>query len=318
MLDGNGRKINYLRLSVTDRCNLRCRYCMPDVGIEKCTHQDILSYEKIIKIVSVLSEMGIDKVRITGGEPLIRKGITELICSIKRIKNIKEIAITTNGILLEEMAEDLKKSGVDRVNISLDTLNEERYKNMTRGGDLSKVLRGINKAKEVFSMPIKLNVVLIGGFNDDEIKDFARLTINDEIDVRFIELMPIGEVATWNDKHFVSSKIVLDSLEGITPIKTIDLSSPANYYKLPEAKGKIGLIRPISCKFCDNCNRIRLTSDGKLKYCLHSEHELDLNEAVKDNLDLTEIIKNYVDLKPKEHNLEEQQYLKKSMNRIGG
>ena len=318
MIDGNGRRINYLRLSVTDRCNLRCCYCMPDVGINKYGSSEIFRFEEIIKIVSTLSEMGIDKIRITGGEPLVRKDITQLIDAIKGLDKIKEIAITTNGMLLEEMAEDLKKAGVDRVNISLDSLKESRYSQMTGGGDLGKVLRGLQKAKAVGLTPIKLNVVLIKGFNDDEIEDFARLTMEEDIEVRFIELMPIGEVAQWNDKHFVGSDSVLNRLYGLLPVKKEDVSSPAEYYQFPHAKGRIGLIRPISCKFCRDCNRIRLTSEGKLKYCLHSDDELDLKRALEKGKGLKELIMNYIRLKPKEHTLENQQYLKKAMNRIGG
>ncbi len=236
MIDQFGRTINYLRLSVTDRCNLRCKYCMPEEGIDKLEHGDILKFEEIDTIVGHMANLGIDKVRITGGEPLVRRGIVDLIKMLHRHELIREIAMTTNGLLLAEMAEDLKKAGLRRVNISMDSLNPMRYQTMTRGGDLSKVLEGIEAAKRVGLTPIKINVVLIKGFNDDEIADFVKMTADSDIDVRFIELMPIGEVATWSKEHFMSNQEVLERVPELMPMISKDPSSPAVYYKLPNGK----------------------------------------------------------------------------------
>ncbi|TCO77406.1 cyclic pyranopterin monophosphate synthase subunit MoaA [Marinisporobacter balticus] len=318
MKDGFGRNINYLRLSITDLCNLRCRYCMPERGIDKCDCESILRFEEVDKIVSDLIEMGIDKVRITGGEPLVRRGIVQLIEKIGNHERIKELAITTNGILLEEMAEGLKRAGLNRVNVSLDTLDPHKYKYMTRGGDLKKVQQGIQKAMDVGLTPIKLNCVLIGGFNDDEIRNFVELTRNQAIDVRFIELMPIGEVAKWNEDQFISNDEVLKQVPELISVEKDDPSSPATYYRLPDSLGRVGLIRPISCKFCEDCNRIRLTSDGKLKYCLHSDDELDLKEVLRNQQDIHLAVQTYINKKPHEHQLDKKKYVKKSMFRIGG
>ena len=318
MIDGYGRKINYLRLSVTDRCNLRCRYCMPEEGVEKLNHNDILSLEEIDEMVSSFVSLGIDKIRVTGGEPLVRSGIVSLIKMIRMHSEIKDLALTTNGLLLKEMARSLKEAGLDRVNVSIDSLNPEKYFRMTRGGSLETVLEGIEEAKRVGLAPIKINVVIIGGFNDDEIIDFVRMTENEAIDVRFIELMPIGEVAKWSIKNYLPNTVVLDKVPELIPVMSKDPSSPAKYYKLPNGKGKVGLISPISCKFCTNCNRIRLTSEGKLKYCLHSDEEFDLKKAMDDQLDLTKFIQESVLKKPLEHQIGKGETVARNMVQVGG
>ncbi len=318
MIDSYGRNINYLRISITDLCNLRCKYCMPEKGIEKIPHNEILRLEEIEELARIFVSLGVNKIRITGGEPLIRKGILNLIENIGKIEGLKDFAMTTNGIFLKKYAKDLKNAGLNRVNISLDTLNEEKYRDITKGGDIKEVLKGIEEAKKVGLTPIKLNVVLIGGLNEDEIEDFVDLTKNENIDVRFIELMPIGQAKDWSLDKFISNKIVLEKVKELKEITKEDISSPAKYYKLPNSKGKVGLINPISCKFCDNCNRIRLTADGKIKTCLHSNEEIDLRTPLRKGEDLRKIITDVVINKPKEHNLENGEYIERNMTTIGG
>ncbi len=317
MKDAYDRTINYLRISVTDLCNLRCSYCMPENGVVKKLHSEILSVEEIVSIVRAAAELGVNKVRITGGEPLVRNGILEICRQIGAIEGLKEICITTNGILLGGMAKELKQSGVSRVNISLDTLDPAKYKKITRCGELDDVLRGIQAAEEAGLLPLKINTVLIGGFNDDEIGSLVELTRNKEIDVRFIELMPIGECVGWESKCFISSSKVLEREPRLEPIE-----SPAGgvetLYRIPGYKGRIGLINPMSHPFCEQCNRIRLTADGKLKTCLHSSEEINLKdlpyEAVKERI--ASAIKN----KPQRHYLNEftRSDSTRSMFQIGG
>lgn len=318
MKDSFGRDINYLRISITDLCNLRCRYCMPESGITKVEHGDILSFEEFYSIAKIAVELGIKKIRVTGGEPLVKKDLVQFIEKLSSIDGIEELALTTNGILLEDYAEQLKGAGLTRVNVSLDTLDADKYKEITRNGSLEKVKRGIEKAKSVGLLPIKLNVVLIGGFNIDEIPDFVELTRDEDIDVRFIELMPIGEALKMKDTHSVGGDIVTKSVPELYPIERDDLSSPAKYYKLPGGKGKVGVIEPISCKFCQDCNRIRLTAKGRLKLCLHSDEEIDLKPYLEDEEKLREVLISSIGEKPEEHHLEDGQYVEKSMSKIGG
>ena len=318
MKDSFGRNINYLRISLTDRCNLRCKYCMPEDGITKCDHSEVLSLEEIYRIIVKFVELGVDKIRFTGGEPLVRKGIVDLISKVSKLEGVKEIAMTTNGILLKEMASELKQAGLSRVNISLDTLDSEKYKTITRGGDLKKTLEGIEEAKRVGLTPIKINTVLIGGFNEDEAEDLINLTIKNDIDVRFIELMPIGEASDWAEEKFISNQRILEKISGLEPVKREDKSSPAVYYKLPGAKGRVGIINPISCKFCENCNRVRLTSSGKLKMCLHSNREIDLKTPLRQGKDLKDIIIKAISEKEESHHLEDGEYIDRNMNEIGG
>lgn len=318
MKDPYGRKINYLRISLTDRCNLRCIYCMPQSGIEKFSHEDILSLEETFQVAKAFVQLGIDKIRFTGGEPLVRKGLVGLIKKVSQLDGVRDLAMTTNGLLLKEYAGDLKEAGLNRVNISLDTLNEEKYRTITRGGQLSKVLEGIEEAKRLGLTPIKINTVLIGGFNDDEIGDLVNLTKTQDIDVRFIELMPIGEASRWAEEKFLPTSVVLDRVKDLLPIPREDISSPATYYKLPEGQGRVGLINPISCKFCSNCNRVRLTAQGKLKLCLHSNMEIDIKESLRKGENLKELILQSINKKEKTHHLEDRQYIDRNMNQIGG
>jgi len=319
MEDRYKRNIEYLRISVTDRCNLRCRYCMPEEGIkDKKTHSDILSLEEIYEVVKACSNLGINKVRITGGEPLTRKGISGLIRNIDKLIGIKDIAMTTNGLLLKEYAKELKEAGLGRVNVSLDTLNEKKYKYITRFGSLKNVLEGIEEAKKIGLLPLKINVVLIGGFNDDEIENFVKLTIDDDMQVRFIELMPIGQASGWAKENFIPNTVVLDKFKDLQPVPQMDKSSPAEYYRLPGAKGLVGLINPISHRFCSNCNRLRLTADGKIKPCLNSNQEIDIKKVLKSGGDLEKTIQIAIQQKPLRHYLNEGQSIKRDMMRIGG
>ena len=317
MKDLFGREIDYLRISVTDLCNLRCQYCMPQSGVCKLEHEDVLTIEEFYDIAKAFVELGVKKIRITGGEPLVKNGIVELVEKISSL-GLEDLAMTTNALLLPDYAEDLKRAGLNRVNISLDTLDHKKYKEITRGGDLFKVLKGIEEAKRVGLTPIKINTVLIGDFNTDEIENFVYITKEEEIDVRFIELMPIGEASSWAKEKFVSNNTILERVPELETTKAVDPSSPAVYYKFPDGKGRVGIINPISCKFCDACNRVRLTSTGKLKLCLHSDEEIDLRQVLKDGGDLKQAIKDAILKKPEEHHLEEGQYIKRNMNEIGG
>ena len=318
MLDSYGRSINYLRISITDLCNLRCRYCMTDKGVIKKEFEEILTLEEIEKITKEFVKLGINKIRITGGEPLVRKGILKIIREIGSLKEVKDFAMTTNGTMLKKYAKELKNAGLNRVNISLDTLNPKKYSHITRGGDIKNVLEGIEEAKKVGLTPIKLNVVLIKGFNEDEIEDFVNLTRDENIDVRFIELMPIGQVCQWSLNRYLSNNTVLEKCSYLERIESADKSSPAVYYKLKNVKGRVGLINPISCKFCSNCNRMRLTADGKIKACLHSDEEIDIMKYLRQDMDISGILKNIIKDKPKEHNLEDGSYIKRNMMAIGG
>ena len=318
MIDNFGRKINYLRVSVTDLCNLRCSYCMPEKGVAKKEHKEIMRLEEIENIIKAGVKLGISKVRITGGEPLVRKGLVQMIGNISGLKGLKDLSLTTNGILLKDYADDLKKAGLNRVNISLDTLNKEKYKKITRCGDLDDVLEGIRAAKEAKLLPIKINVVLIGGFNDDEIKDFISLTLKDDIDVRFIELMPIGEASSWSTESFISNEEVLYKVPTLIPMPFKGHGTVARMFKLADSKGKVGLISPVSSHFCTYCNRIRVTPDGKLKSCLHSSQEIDLKGASPSELE--RLLTEGMMMKPSRHNIGtvHSSETHRNMNEIGG
>lgn len=313
MKDRFGRNITYLRISVTDLCNLRCKYCMPESGVESLCHSDILSIEEIVEIVKVASKNGIKKIRLTGGEPLVRRGFINLCKQISEINEIEDIAITTNGVYLKEMADELFENKVRRINFSLDTLIKEKYNDITRRNDFDKTMESLFYAiKKGFK--VKINVVLIGGFNDDEIHDFVNLANDYDLEVRFIELMQIGETANWSKNKFVSNKIVL---EKVPELEFDGVSGVAKIYKIKGQKGRIGLISPISCSFCEDCNRIRLTSDGKLKPCLHSKDEINLKGLSGEELE--EVFKRGIFEKPEKHHLEDgKSESARDMNKIGG
>lgn len=313
MKDRFGRNITYLRISVTDLCNLRCKYCMPESGVKSLCHSDILSIEEIVEIVKIASKNGIKKIRLTGGEPLVRRGFINLCKQISKIDEIEDIAITTNGVYLKSMADELFENKVRRINFSLDTLVKEKYNDITRRNDFDKTMESLFYAiKKGFK--VKINVVLIGGFNDDEIEDFVNLANKYDLEVRFIELMQIGETANWSKDKFVSNKIVL---EKVPKLEFDGVSGVAKIYKIKGQKGRIGLISPISCSFCEDCNRIRLTSDGKLKPCLHSKDEINLKGLSGEELE--EVFKRGIFEKPEKHHLEDgKSESARDMNKIGG
>ncbi len=315
MKDRFGRTITYLRLSVTDRCDLRCIYCMGEEGVPLKEHSDILSIEEFLAIAEAAVECGVTKIRITGGEPLLRKGLLDLCRGLKMLPGLRELALTTNGRALPKMAKDLKEAGVDRINLSLDTLDPEKYKKITRTGDLDDALSGLWAAKEAGFSDLKINTVLMGGVNDDEIGDLAELTRDHEITVRFIELMPIGECINWPKERFLSADAVLRALPDLIPVS---FDGVAERYRLPDHKGTVGLIRPVSCRFCDRCNRLRVTADGRLKPCLHSRDEIPIRGLF--GKELREAIRRAAFVKPKRHYLveEERSGSERGMSRIGG
>jgi len=293
---------------------------MPEEGVLKKCHSEILTLEEIEEVVKASTKVGINKIRLTGGEPLVRKGIVELVRKISSVPGINEVTLTTNGILLKKYARALKEAGLHRVNISLDTLKKDKYEYITRGGKLSDVIDGIEAAKEAGLKPLKLNVVLVKGFNDDEIEDFVNLTINNEIDVRFIELMPIGEKGGISKEHFISNTIVLDKNPTLKPVESADKSATAKYYSIDGAKGRVGLINPISSQFCFRCNKLRLTADGKIIPCLHSNEEIDVKTTLREKGDILPILVKAIRIKPKEHHINEENYRKvhREMVQIGG
>lgn len=313
MKDSFNREIDYLRISVTDLCDLRCKYCMPTEGVKKIDHSIILSPEHIKEIVEVLAGLGIKKVRITGGEPLVRKGLEEIIKFIKTTPGIVEVCLTTNGQQLKQKVKALKENGLDRLNISLDTLDASKYHKLTRVGDLTNVLEGITEAKKAGFKNIKLNTVLIGGFNDDEVDEFIEFAAKNSLTVRFIELMPIGEATKMNKESFIFNKSIIDNPR----LEFISDDGVSSLYHIKNSNGYIGLISPLSNKFCKDCNRIRLTSDGKIKPCLHSKNEIDISKLHGD--ELKEALINAIMSKPKEHHLESgNSDSTRDMNAIGG
>jgi cyclic pyranopterin phosphate synthase len=327
MLDNFNRDINYLRVSVTDRCNLRCRYCMPKEGLSLIGHDDILRYEEISRIVRTAVDTGIRKIRITGGEPLIRRGIVDFIASLKTIPDLMDISLTTNGILLESFAGKLYHAGVRRINISLDSLNHKKYEHITRGGDLNAVLRGIDLVHRIGFSPIKINIVAIEGFNDDEILDFAKMCIVKPFQIRFIELMRLGNTDLDIGSRFLSNDIIrrkIDEAYGIEPLDgdKKKLDGPAEIYRIKGGAGEIGFISPMSHQFCHLCNRLRLTADGHLRACLLSDEEVDLKGALRNGCSddhLAELIKKAVAKKPIRYDSAcDEGRIKKCMKEIGG
>jgi cyclic pyranopterin phosphate synthase len=291
---------------------------MPAEGIPKLEHEDILSFEEVKKIVKAAASIGINKIRYTGGEPLILKGIDSLIYETSLIQGIKDISITTNGILLYDAAEDLKKAGLNRVNISLDTLKADKFSNITRGGDLNRVIQAIQKCISLGYSPVKINTVILKGINDDEIEDFINLTRELPVQVRFIELMPMGEALDLYKQGTITCDEIIEKFNNLIPLHS-EKSSTAELYKLPNAKGVVGFIRPISCKFCENCNKIRLTATGSIKPCLHSEKEYNIKESLQDEELLVSTLKGIILGKPFEHKLQQEgSQSGKMMYQIGG
>ncbi len=312
--DTFGRTITYLRISVTDRCNFRCVYCMPPEGVTWQPHETMLRYEEIAEIVKVAAENGITDIRLTGGEPLIRGDICKLVAMIRAIPQIKDISLTTNGLLLEKYAQELKQAGLTRVNISLDTLDAEKFSRLTRGGSFEKTWRGIIAAEAAGLMPIKLNSVVIRGANDSEIIDLAKLSIEKPWEIRFIELMPVRNQAFWGEgflppeKAYVSVKEMQQMLSSLNLVEETrkNGNGPAHSFRIPGAVGTIGFISPIGEKFCKDCNRLRLTSDGNLRPCLLSDKEVPLREAIREGKDILPLLHEAILIKPEGHHLEDQ------------
>ena len=316
MLDKFGREITYLRLSVTDLCNLRCCYCMPEEGVQKKDHAAMLTEDEMILAVEAAASLGITKLRITGGEPLVKKNILSICRRAARVPGIREVCMTTNGLRLPELAVPLREAGVRRLNISLDTLDPDKYSRITRCGVLSDALAGIHAALEAGFEKIKLNAVLIGGFNDDEIEELTRLTLRYPLDMRFIELMPMGENGFGKEAYLPYTE-VLRRLPELEPLS--GEGGAAKLYRLPGAKGNVGLISPVSAHFCSGCNRLRLTADGKLKPCLHSSAEYPIKGL--DKAGMAAVMREAILGKPEWHGLLDyanRSQSARSMNRIGG
>ncbi|MEE9910774.1 MAG: GTP 3',8-cyclase MoaA [Deltaproteobacteria bacterium] len=330
MLDKYDRDINYLRVSITDRCNLRCSYCRPKEGVSLKGHEDILRYEEIIRIVSQAVKLGMIKIRLTGGEPLVRRGFVEFAKDLKKIEGLQDISLTTNGILLEQYADSIFQAGITRINISLDSLDKEKYFQITRGGNLDDVFRGIAAAEKAGFYPIKINTVVLKGFNDSEVVDFAQLALTKAFQVRFIEIMPISDVNANQPDDFlptnqlftrISQHFQLEPLAG----KKSKSDGPARIYKVKGGLGEIGFINPVSDHFCSTCNRLRLTADGKLRACLLKDAEIDLRASLSrrcDDEELAGLIRQAILLKPEKHDLDcTDRHLKKchrDMSDIGG
>ncbi len=317
MTDSYGRQITYLRLSVTERCNLRCRYCMPEDGVCKKRHEDMLTQEETISAVRAAAALGISKLRITGGEPLVKTNIVDLCAKAAEIDGIREVCLTTNGTLLPRLAKPLREAGVRRLNISLDTLDAGKFRYITRVGTLSEALAGLDAALACGYDRIKINAVLIGGFNDDEIPRLAGLTRQYPLDVRFIELMPMYDSGDFGPEAFLPFTVVTDrlpELEAVPPDGGV-----AKLFRLPGAQGNIGLISPVSAHFCSACNRIRITADGKIKPCLHSSDEISL-KGLNDE-QMLETLRNAILSKPQWHgelSYRERSRAGRNMNQIGG
>jgi cyclic pyranopterin phosphate synthase len=319
MIDRFGRSIDYLRISITDRCNLRCKYCMPAEGVEDIGHENILGFEDIERVVRVAAGIGFRKFRLTGGEPLVRKGVVGLVERIAAVRGVDELAMTSNGILLSRMAADLKAAGLGRVNISLDTLKADRYRDITRGGELADALSGIRAAETAGLSPIRLNVVAMRGFNDDEISEFAQLTRENAWDVRFIERMSLGETVGAGTEYIAADEFGA-TLRGYEPV--LDAAAGvARYYRYPGAPGRVGFISPLSNHFCADCNKLRLTADGRLKTCLHSNREMDIKPALRaaDDAPLRVLLTEAVRAKEERHLINEGVApVRRGMNKIGG
>lgn len=313
MLDSCAREITYLRISVTDRCNYRCRYCMPAEGVEKHAHSEVCSLEELRDMAAAAVRCGVRKIRVTGGEPLVRRGIVDFCRMLRELDGVEELCLTTNGSLLPELAARLKAAGVDRLNISLDTLRPERFRAITRLGTLSDVLRGIEAAQAAGFARLKLNCVLLGGVNEDEIADFVELTRQRPWQIRFIERMPMGIGADYGSR--LSAQTVLEKCPAL---KKVGDDGVASLYRLPDGRGTVGLITPLSHEFCGACSRIRITADGRLKPCLHSDAEIALRGL--SGAELEQAIRRGILAKPARHHLNAEGVTEthRAMNEIGG
>ncbi len=341
LVDQFSRTISYLRLSITDRCNLRCMYCMPKDEQDSATFSktgellhpsDLLSYEELLRVVRIAVEMGMNKLRLTGGEPLVRRGILDFIHELFLLKGLNEVRLTTNGVLLSDYAERLYNEGVRHINVSLDTLHEKKFQKITGRNYFQKVWEGLLKARDL-GFKIKINVVAMKGINDDEFGDFARLALQEPFQVRFIEFMPLGEKSSWQKEQFIKTEDIKKSIEKageLSPVKNSRAKGPARVYELTDSsdrKGTVGFISPISHHFCDQCNRLRLTSGGQLRSCLLNDMETDLKSLLRNGATdekLRDSIRQTILDKPKGHSLQEdcegagRPTCSGQMSRIGG
>lgn len=295
-----------MRISITDRCNLRCLYCMPGDGVLPCGHKDILRYEEIIRVVKIAAGLGVRKIRLTGGEPLTRKNVVFLISSLKKIAGIDDLSMTTNGILLGKYSRQIAAGGLDRVNVSLDSFSPEKYRQITGTGELQAVIDGLSAAQSAGLSPIKINMVPVRGINDTEIEAFARLTLDSHYQVRFIELMPSPCVDFWSPERYIGTEEIRRKTEAIGPLEPVRprKNGPSRYFRLKGAKGVVGFISALSHHFCEDCNRLRLTADGKLRPCLFSETEIDLKSPMRNGASDSEIarlLRLAVEVKPEGH-----------------
>ena len=307
MIDQFGRRVEYVRVSVTDKCNLRCVYCMPLEGLDWLKRESLLSYEEIASVLRTMAGMGLKKVRITGGEPLVRKDLSHLVRMVADIPGIEDISLSTNAVLLGDQAQELRDSGVRRVNVSLDSLQEERVDAIARRpGSFVRIMEGLDAAEAVGFDPIKINVVLIGGQNDDEIEDFALITRDRPWHIRFIELMPTGSNLDLSADNFVSCQEALSRIRrmgSIEPVEGPAGNGPATYFRFPGAAGTVGVITPMSHNYCDRCNRMRLTADGQLRPCLFGSLQTNLRDPLRAGADLVPIIEETLQIKPERHYL---------------
>ncbi|MDD2732422.1 MAG: GTP 3',8-cyclase MoaA [Desulfuromonadaceae bacterium] len=324
LIDSHGRTINYLRLSVTDRCNMRCFYCMPKEGIVKKGHAAMLTYEELLLIAETAVGLGIEKIRITGGEPLVRADIVDFLRTLSRIPRLQHLALTTNGLLLEEMAADLYEAGVQRLNVSLDSLNAQTFNTITRGGDLKKVLAGLDAAERAGFPPPKINCVIMRGVNDAEILDFADMSLSHGNSIRFIEYMPAIKEDDWQ-RYCISGVEILDRIAVRYPLEQEDkgpFAGPSRDFRIPGAKGSIGIITAVSGHFCSECNRIRVTSTGQAKGCLFADAKTDLLPWLRppDREGLAKVLKGIVSAKPERHNISQVGYAHTNftMSQVGG
>jgi cyclic pyranopterin phosphate synthase len=308
LVDNFNRHLNYLRISITDRCNLQCRYCEPQDLIPKLSHADILTYEEILRVVGVATRLGVSKVRVTGGEPLVRKGVYDFLNELTATEGLKDVSLTTNGVLLKDNLEKIQAAGISRINISLDTLNPAKYHKKTGFDEFNRVWQGIEKAHQMGFNPIKLNVVALKGLNDDEFVEMARLSFQYPFHIRFIEYMPIGRSDFNPDSLLLAPEIKsrISDLGNLVTLQEGENDGPARRYKYEEAIGEIGFIPALSHHFCNKCNRLRLTASGQLRPCLLSDHEEDLKEAIRQDCSdqqIADIFIKAVRQKPSDHNL---------------
>ena len=307
MIDQFGRRVEYLRVSVTDKCNLRCIYCMPLEGLTWLKRDELLNYEEIETVVRTMAGMGLRRVRITGGEPLIRRDLPDLIRKISAIPEIEDLSLSTNAVLLADQAQDLRDAGIQRLNISLDSLQQDRVDEIARRpGSFPKIFEGLEAAERVGFSPIKVNVVLIRGRNDDEIEDFARITKERPWHIRFIEVMPTGSNLDLSANSFVSCQEALARVRAIDQLEPVDGpfgNGPADYYRFPDAPGTVGVITPMSHNYCHRCNRMRLTAAGQLRPCLFGEIETNLRDHLRAGRDLRPLIEETLQIKPERHYL---------------